>query len=107
MVKAPVKDRCQNYTPATHQSCIKERNIASLYVRRLTVGDQVCIENGLGFSPNAECRARAAVVDASPEALLLEIREAQPASKWFSQPRARTWYQEGALVDQYLVEHGY
>jgi hypothetical protein len=78
-------------------------------VRKLSTGDQVCIQGGFGDSdtPGAACLARAAVVDAQRDGLLLEVRDAKPDSKWFNKIQNEFWFEEGALVDLYLADHGY
>jgi Tfp pilus assembly protein FimT len=74
---------------------------------KLSTGDQVCLEGGFGDTPSAACAARAAVVDSSKDLVLLEVREAKPDSRWFNKEQNQFWFEEGALVDLYLADHGY
>ncbi len=100
---APTTSRC---TPKK-TGCDNALYLAQTYVRRLATGDQVCLEGGFGEEPKGECLARAAVVDTAPNRLLLEVRSAQPNSKWFNKEINQFWFEEGALVDLALREQGY
>ncbi len=107
-IAAPKKERCSNYPDSgAGKRCEEARYLGQIYVRRLSTGDQVCIEGGFGDSPSAACQARAAVVDTSKNLVLLEVREAKPDSRWFNKEQNQFWFEEGALVDLYLAEHGY
>ncbi|MBX5483988.1 MAG: hypothetical protein IRZ16_19360, partial [Myxococcaceae bacterium] len=88
-------------------SCELAKYIAQTYVRGLGVGDEVCLEGGFGEAAGAACLARAAVVDVGSNQVLVEVREAQPLSRWFNHVMGQVWYEEGALVDLYLAERGY
>ena len=76
-------------------------------MRRLSVGDQLCLEGGFGEPPGGACQTRAAVVDVGQDAVLVEVRDAQPGSRWRDHVMGQVWYAEGALVDLYLAERGY
>jgi len=107
-ISAPKKPRCSNYPESgAGKRCEEARYLGQIYVRRLSTGDQVCIEGGFGDSPSAACAARAAVVDVSNNVVLLEVREAKPDSRWFNKEQNQFWFEEGALVDLYLADHGY
>lgn len=107
--KAPAEHRCAKLKagspPATN--CGEAQYLAQLYVRKLSSGDEVCLEGGFGDSPTGACLGCAAVVDTATNRVLLEIRGAKPESKWFNHEQQQFWFEEGALVDLYLLEHGY
>lgn len=108
VVKAPVKDRCQVHgRSSARAACDEALYLATEYTRRLSVGDEVCLEGGYGEEPGAACKARAAVIDTSPNQVKLEVRGAKPDSRWFNAEMRHAWYEEGALVDLYLSERGY
>ena len=50
---------------------------------------------------------RASGADVATGMVLLEVREAKPDSRWFHRESNQFWFEEGALVDLYLQEHGY
>jgi len=107
-IKQPGKRRCSSYAQSgAAKRCEEAEYLAQIYVRRLSTGDQVCLQGGFGDTPSAACAARAAVVDTSNDLLLLEVREAKPDSKWFNKEQNQFWFEEGALVDLYLIDHGY
>jgi len=107
--RAPAEDRCakQPKNTVSYTTCVDSRTLAQTYVRRLSTGDPVCLQDGFGEVAGAACLARAAVVDSADNRVLLEIREAKPDSKWFNREQNQFWFEEGALVDLYLEEHGY
>lgn len=107
--EAPAQDRCARYAAGSGPSanCEEAKFLAQTWVRRLATGDEVCLEGGFGDPPGAACLARAAVVDTGTNLLLLEVRQARPDSRWFHQEQSQFWFQEGALVDLYLNDHGY
>jgi len=108
VVEAPQKQRCAAFEGgAAHQSCEDARYLAQQYVRRLAPGDEVCIEGGFGEQAGPACLARGSVVDVATNAVKIEVRQAQPGSRWFEFVMRDVWYQEGALVDLYLSERGY
>ena len=108
VVRAPLQERCvQHGRSAARASCDEAKYLGTEYTRRLSVGDSVCLEGGYGEEPGAACKARAAVIDTAPNQVKLEIRTAKPDSRWFNAEMRHAWYEEGALVDLYLVEHGY
>jgi hypothetical protein len=107
-VAAPKEDRCAKQgAPDVAGPCEEARSKAWTYVRRLAIGDQVCLGEGFGEPPDAACPTRATVDDAAPGRVLLQIREARPESKWFPKVGQQTWFAEGALVDLYLAERGF
>lgn len=109
LYRAPGFDRCGKFKagggPAA--ACAEARYLAELYVRRLSPGDEVCLEGGFGEAPGAACQTRAAVVDNATGRVMLEVREARPDTRWFQKEQSQYWFEEGALVDLYLAEHGY
>lgn len=108
-VKAPEKNRCDGLAKGSFlkTKCDEARYLGDLYVRRLSPGDAVCVEGGFGLPPAGACLARAAVVDVATGKALIEIRETKPDSRWFQKEQTQVWFEEGALVDLYLVENGY
>lgn len=108
VVRAPAKDRCEPHgRSSVRASCDDALYLATEYTRRLSVGDEVCLEGGYGEYPGQACKARAAVIDTSPNQVKLEVRSARPDSRWFKAEMRHAWYEEGALVDLYLEEQGY
>lgn len=109
LYKAPTESRCAKFKPggAPAQQCAEAKYLGEIYVRKLSSGDEVCIEGGFGDSPGGACLARAAVVDTATNRVLLEVRQARPESKWFNQEQHQYWFEEGALVDLYIADHGY
>ena len=107
--KAPEVPRCAKFKAggAPASACAEAKYLGEVYVRRLSTGDEVCLEGGFGDAPNAACRARAAIVDTATNRVLLEIRQVSPESKWFQHEQTQFWFEEGALVDLYVAEHGY
>jgi hypothetical protein len=107
-VHAPKKDRCASYGHSSVRSnCDDAKYLAQIYVRKLSVGDDLCLENTFGEVPGASCLARASVSDAGLNRVLLTVREARPESRWFKQVQSQIWFDEEALVDLYLAQRGY
>lgn len=108
MIAAPKADRCTKYAKSSlRQPCDDAKYLAQRYVDRLATTDAVCLEGGFGDQPGARCLCRAAVANTDPTKLLLEIREAKPESRWYRHVERQIWFENGALVDLYLAEHGY
>ncbi|MFO0599769.1 MAG: hypothetical protein U0228_30960 [Myxococcaceae bacterium] len=109
MYKAPEQMRCSKLKPGgvPATNCNEAMYLAQIYVRKLSSGDEVCLEGGFGETPTGACLGRAAVVDTATNRVLIEIRQARPESKWFNREQTQYWFEEGALVDLYLAEHGY
>ncbi len=105
--QAPLQDRCSRYKGPKAAPCAEAKYLAELYVRRLSTGDEVCLDGGFGDTPAAACRARARVSDSGKNRTLLDVVEPRPDSKWFNKQRHEFWFEEGALVDLYLADHGY
>lgn len=106
--ESPEVDRCAGHgQSAARPGCDDARYLATEYTRRLSVGDEICIEGGYGAEPGPACKARAAVVDTGTNRVKLEIRGTRPDSKWFNAEMRHAWFEEGALVDLYLAERGY
>jgi hypothetical protein len=107
-VEAPKTDRCEGYgKSAARGSCDEAKYLAQIYVRKLSVGDAVCLEGNFGDVPGSACLARASVADAGLHKLLITVRDARPESRWFKQIQSQIWFDEDALVDLYLAQHGY
>lgn len=108
VVKGPEANRCEAHAGKVSEShCADARYLAELWARRLSVTDEVCLDNGVGDEPGPACQARASVVDVATGRLLLEIREAQPGTDYFDRIQSQVWFEETALVDLYLAERGY
>jgi hypothetical protein len=107
--KAPETSRCAKFKAggAPAQQCEESKYLATIYVRRLASGDEICLQGGFGDLPTGACLARAAIVDTATNKVLVEVREAKPESKWFNNEQHQFWFEEGALVDLYVEEHGY
>ena len=107
-VLAPKVNRCAGHGKSgARANCDEARYLGQLYARKLSAGEEVCLEGGFGDPPAGACLARAAVVDTKTNMALLEIRDAKPDSRWFRKVQNQVWFEEGALVDLYLSEHGY
>ena len=108
IVRAPLRERCAGHTGrSARAACDEARYLGTEYTRRLSVGDDVCLEGMYGEEPGGACKARAAVIDTAPNQIKLEVRTAKPDSRWFQSEMRHAWYEEGALVDLYLAERGY
>lgn len=108
VVPAPKQNRCAAHGKSSlRSSCEDALYLGTEYTRRLSVGDEVCIEDGYGDEPGPACKARAAVIDTGTNRVKLEIRGTKPDSRFFNSEMRHAWYEEGALVDLYLAERGY
>ena len=107
--KTPEVLRCAKFKVggAPAAQCAEAKYLGEVYVRKLATGDEVCLEGGFGDEPTSACQARAAVVDTATDRVLLEVRKVRPESKWFKHEQSQFWFEEGALVDLYVAEHGY
>ncbi len=107
--KTPEVQRCDKFKAggAPAAQCAEAKYLGQVYVRKLSTGDELCLEGGFGDAPTSACQARASVVDTSTNGILIEIRGARPESKWFSHEQSQFWFEEGALVDLFVAEHGY
>lgn len=107
-IRGPLKSRCAALgSSGAGKRCEEARYLAQLYVRKLDVGTDVCLEGGFGDEPGGACLARAQVADTRTNEVLLEVRGAKPDSRWFSREQNQFWFEESALVDLYLADHGY
>ena len=107
-IRAPLKHRCAALAKSNAGSrCEEAKYLGEIYVRRLDVGSSICLEGGFGDEPTGACLARAQVADNRPGEVLVEVRGAKPDSRWFHQEQNQYWFEEGALVDLYLADHGY
>ncbi len=108
VIRAPLKHRCAALGKGgAGKRCEEAKYLGEIYVRKLDVGTDVCLEGGFGDEPGGSCLARAQVADARPGEVLLEVRGAKPDSRWFHKEQNQFWFEEAALVDLYLADHGY
>ena len=108
IIRGPAKHRCSGLGKGgAGKRCEEAKYLAEIYVRKLDVGTDVCLEGGFGDEPGGACLARASVADARPGEVLLEVRGAKPDSRWFHKEQNQFWFEEAALVDLYLADHGY
>jgi len=109
MYRTPDTERCAQFKAGGTRSkqCNEAKYLATEYVRRLSTGDEVCLEGGFGEIANAACLALATVADSATGRVLLEVRQAKPDSRWYQSEQTQYWFEEGALVDLYLADHGY
>jgi hypothetical protein len=108
IVPAPPKERCAAYPKgAPRGRCDEAKYLAEIYVHKLSTGDMVCLEGGFGEEPGSGCLARAEIADTATDKLLIELRSARPDSRWHQKENNQFWFEEGALVDLYLADHGY
>ena len=107
-IKGPLKHRCASLgQTGAGKRCDEAKYLGEIYVRKLDVGTDVCLEGGFGDEPNGACLARAQVADTRTGEVLLEVRGAKPDSRWFHKDQNQFWFEESALVDLYLADHGY
>jgi hypothetical protein len=107
-IPAPLRDRCEAHKKsAVRGPCDDAKFLAQKYARGLSIGDQVCLEGGIGEVAGAACLCRAMVQDAATNKVLLHVADAQPSSRWYRYVGTEVWFQEGAIVDLYLQERGY
>lgn len=107
-IAAPLKDRCAaKVGSGAGKRCDEAKYLGEIYVRKLDVGTDVCLEGGFGDEPTGACLARGGVSDTRTNEVLIEIRGAKPDSRWFKKEQNQYWFEEGALVDLYLADHGY
>ncbi len=108
VVHGPPKHRCSALGKGgAGKRCEEARYLGEIYVRKLDVGTDVCLEGGFGDEPGGACLARAQVGDTRPGQVLLDVRGAKPDSSWFGKEQNQIWFEETALVDLYLADHGY
>ncbi len=107
-IKGPLKHRCESLGKGqASKRCEEAKYLAEIYVRKLDVGTDVCLEGGFGDEVTGACLSRAQVADVRPNEVLLEVRGAKPDSRWFHRDQNQYWFEEAALVDLYLADHGY
>lgn len=109
-IEAPESDRCQRMAAVdeAREPCDLQKREFLLALRALSVGDQMCLDNLVGDPADQPgCRARAAIADTASGRLLIEVRGAQPESRWFDKIQSQLWFEEGALLDLFLAERGY
>ncbi|MBL8950906.1 MAG: hypothetical protein JNK82_09035 [Myxococcaceae bacterium] len=109
VIAAPSVKRCDKFNKggAARGRCDEAKYLAEVYVKKLSTGDMVCLEGGFGEEPGGGCLARASVADTATGRLLLELKDARPNSRWAAKESNQYWFEEGALIDLYLVENGY
>ena len=107
-VRAPLQTRCEKLKKSSIRgNCDEAMYLAQKYVRALHAGDPVCLEGGFGEEPGGACLARAMVSDVGNDRVLIDIKDAQPNSRWYNRVSNEIWFEDGALVDLYLGERGY
>lgn len=109
-VRGPAETRCARFKATSNagKACADALYLAELYVKKLSVGDQVCLEGGFGEPEGrSPCTVRASIEDTSQQGVMLEIRDVAPGSKWKGKGAHQFWYDEAALIDLYLAERGY
>jgi hypothetical protein len=108
IVATPEKRRCDKYPKgAARTRCDEAKYLAEVYIKKLSTGDMVCLEGGFGDEPGGGCLARAAIADTATGKLLIELKDARPNSIWAKKESNQYWFEDGALIELYLVENGY
>jgi hypothetical protein len=108
LIRAPQDKVCERYGKgAARGRCDEATYLAEVYIKKLSTGDMVCLEGGFGEEPGGGCLARASVADTATGKLLIELKDARPNSRWAKKEANQYWFEEGALVELYLVENGY
>jgi hypothetical protein len=107
--QGPQGDPCQPVDGRPPRAgCDAVRRQALTFARRLAVGESVCLEGASGgLDVTRLCRARARVVDAASGKVLLEIRDAQPGTRFETEIQHQRWFYDAALVALYLEANGY
>jgi hypothetical protein len=106
--KAPASDRCEAHKKSSlGAQCQEAKYLAQSYVRKLSPGDEVCLESTFGEIPGPACLARALVRDVGSDQVLIKVEDARPESRWYHRVSSDLWFDEGALIDLYLAERGY
>jgi hypothetical protein len=106
-VKDPKVDRCETQKePRRKKDCLKAKDGALEFVRRLSVDDQLCLDgNPMSDGLTSKCKARAFVSDVGVNKVKVEVREVGGGTRY--KHMQEIWYTEAALVDDYLKSLGY
>jgi len=106
-VGPPKVDRCAAQpTPQAQADCSELRDETLVFVRKLFVDEQVCIDAVQPLQDDSRsCQVRAFVEGVSPESVQLEVRAAPPESRYH--PMEEWWFHEKALVDINLRAKGF
>jgi hypothetical protein len=106
-VGRPTVDRCAVQPDAyLQQICRRERDDVLVFIRKLMVDDQICLEgNRITDGITSACRVRAFVEDVGLETIKLEIRDSPPGSDF--RIMDDYWFHEEALADWDLETAGF
>ena len=106
-VQDPKVDRCKAQADLRRvEDCVKAKDRALEFVRRLSVDDQLCLEgNPMSDGLTGRCKARAFVSDVGVNKVKLEVREVGGGTRY--KHMQEIWYTEAALVDDYLKSLGF
>ncbi len=107
-VEKPASDRCLKYEsdPQLFGPCKKARVEASHYVEALETGSDVCVENTFG-EPIQDCYARGVVVDPGSHSTIIAATTVDDARAKNFRKTENVYFDNDALIDLYLSEHGY
>jgi hypothetical protein len=103
----PKVDRCESQKDARRKKdCLKAKDGALEFVRRLSVDDQLCLDgNPMSDGLTGRCKARAFVSDVGVGKVKVEVREVGAGTRY--KHMQEIWYTEAALVDDYLKSQGF
>jgi hypothetical protein len=106
-IKDPKVDRCAAQPEKRQRKdCAKARDDAFEFVRRLSPGDQICLDgNSMSDGVTGHCKARALVTDSGVNKVKVEVREISPGTGF--KHMQEIWYTEAALADVYLMSLGF
>ena len=107
-IEKPETDRCLKYKsdPSLADPCKKARIEAVRFVQSLDTNTEVCLENTFG-EPMLDCYARGVVMDPTPHATVISVTTVDTARAKNFRNIEYVWFDNEALVDLYLAEHGY
>jgi hypothetical protein len=107
-VEKPETERCLKYKsdPSLSGPCNAAKIEAGRYLQTLETGAEVCLENTFG-EPIKDCYARGVVIDPTAHATIVSITEVDSAHAKNFRNQEYVWFDNDALVDLYLAEHGY
>jgi hypothetical protein len=106
-VLAPTVDRCTRAKDPERKTCEQFKQDAHKYLSGLNVNDNLCIEGGVGDEPGATCKARGQIIDGNNQGFLVKIHDPTPGSHWQGLSDHNVWFDNEALVDQYLADRGF
>lgn len=106
-VHAPRVDRCTKVKDRERTTCDEHKEAALKYIRNLTQGDNMCVEGGFGEELTKACKVRGTFEDGNNEGILVMIHDPAPESHWKGYSERKVWFDNAALVDQFLADKGY